>query len=313
MLPDIVILSRQVGGAQQEDLRAPCSNSSHVNGKLADSGGARAPAVLPTSTTRMPCGVRWRRAPATMRSMMASPRRAARSRVAGSARNSRGRRRISAAGDVGRIAHDDIVAPPREAVIDVGAPHAHAAAEAVAPDVAAGDREGARRDVGGIHAGARQRVRGRDRDTAGTGADVEHAADARRIDPGRETGAAQFRDRRARHEHVRRHADLVAGEPADAREVRRRQAFRDAPFDERVDAPRAARRHGQAVAAGRRFVREPERVEDECGRIVARIVGAVPVVQPRAREPRRSRGRAASPTSARSARRRAALLSSAAV
>ena len=48
---------------------------------------------------------------------------------------------------------------------------------------------------------------------------------------------------------------------------------------------RALGRHRQAVARRRRIVREPERVEDERRRFVARVVGAVAKVQARARKP----------------------------
>ena len=218
---------------------------------------------------------------------MASPWRGARSDVGGLgamlARQAPhlGRR------DVRGIAHDDIVAPPSESVIDVGGDHAHAAREAVTLHVVAGDRPGRGGDVRRIDAGARECVRGRDCDATGTRADVENAADARRVDPGRKTGKAQLGDRRAWHEHVRRHANLVAGEPADAREVGGRQAFPDAAFDERIGARRVARRDRQLVAGRGGFVRQAERMEHERGGIVARIVRAVPVMQPSLREPRR--------------------------
>ncbi len=189
--------------------------------------------------------------------------------------------------DIRGIAHDDIVAPRSEAVIDVGGDHAHATAEAVALHVVTGDRAGPGGDVRRIDPGARKRVRGRDCDAAGTRADVEHAADTRRLDPRREPGDTQLGDRRARHEHVRRHANLVAGEPADAGEVGRRQAFPDAALDERFDATRIVRGNRQPIAGWRRFVRQAERMEHERGGVVARIVRAVPVMQPRLREPQR--------------------------
>src|SRR5688572_9370677 len=96
--------------------------------------------------------------------------------------------------DVRGIAHDDIVAPPPEAVIHIGGHHAHATPEPVALHVVAGDRPGAGRDVGGVDMGVRQRMRGCNRDAPGTRTDVEHAADAHRVDPRREAGAAQFGD-----------------------------------------------------------------------------------------------------------------------
>ena len=188
-------------------------------------------------------------------------------------------------GDVGRVAHDDIVAPAFKSFIDIGATDAHAALKPVTPDVVPGDVDRPWRDVGCIHAGPRQGVRRGNRDATGSRADVEYALYARWIDPGRESGQAKLRDRRARNEHVRRHADLVPGEPADTGEVCGRQSLVDAAFQERARPRGRARRHGQSIACGRRFVREAERVEDERRRLVPRVVGPVAIVKSRFPQP----------------------------
>ena len=198
VLPDMAFSPGSCSRVQQEDTGTAALEFEPGERQVRKRRRTRG-SVLPTSTTSMPSGVRWRFAPARIRSITARPSRPARRLV-------RARADTRAAGgafrgrDVGRIAHDDIVAPRSEAVKDVGCTDAHAATQAVPPDVSAGHLERA-----GEMSVASTRARGSasagDRDAARAGADVEHALHARGSIQGAKP-AMQLRERRARHQHV---------------------------------------------------------------------------------------------------------------
>jgi len=81
-------------------------------------------------------------------------------------------------------------------------------------------------------------------------------ANAARGHPWLERTQAEFRNRRTRHQDVGRHADLVAGKPGHAGQVRGRHAFHDAPAHEFRRPHCATRRHDPSIARGRGIMTE---------------------------------------------------------
>jgi hypothetical protein len=96
---------------------------------------------------------------------------------------------------VWRIGDDNIVARVFQGPEMVRTHQAHPSCQAMAPQVFARDLERFRGDIERIDARLAQVVRAGDRDTPGTGADIEHPPDARGIHPGGKAALDQLGER----------------------------------------------------------------------------------------------------------------------
>ena len=87
--------------------------------------------------------------------------------------------------------------------------------------------------------------------------------------------AELIEQRRARHQHRRRHGKLETGEPGPSEQIGQRQPFRDASSGEfcHVGRDPGVRNHGI------RFCRLPAQLPDQPPGFILGTVGAVPVIQ----------------------------------
>ena len=92
----------------------------------------------------------------------------------------------------------------------------------------------------------------------------------------------QFRQRRARNQHPLIDVELQAGKPAAVREIDGGHASGDAPLHQRLEGEALLRADGAPQPRRARMKREAQGVPDQSRGVVARIVRAVAVVQPRA-------------------------------
>ena len=116
--------------------------------------------------------------------------------------------------DIGRIGHDQVVAPALEPREQIALHEMHAAAQAMHRNVLARHRQRVRRKIGGIDARLRESLRRQNGDAAGPGAQVEHGRDSARLDQCfKQLVVEDFADVRARHNgplvDVERHAPHV--------------------------------------------------------------------------------------------------------
>jgi hypothetical protein len=119
---------------------------------------------------------------------------------------------MACAGDIGRIAQDQVVALALDGGEQVGLDRPHAVFERVIGDVAAGHGEGVGRDVDRIDRGIGEGVGHQDRQAAGAGAQVEGAAHGFGIlDPGLEAAFQQFGEIGARHDDALVHIEADRG------------------------------------------------------------------------------------------------------
>jgi len=151
-----------------------------------------------------------------------------------------------------------------------------AAAEVVFQDVAARDIQRIGGQVHGIHGCIREGFGQQNRQTARAGAQVERAAHALRVrDPGGEPIAQQFRDEGARHDDALVDIEAERAEPGFVREIGGRGALAHAPAQERAQ-PNEFVRTQLPFELGIEFAqRQFERMQDEIGGFIARIVRAM--------------------------------------
>ena len=166
--------SRELVPLEQEDLVA--ARTGLQPGRLPARGKAASTAArpLPTSTTITPPGVRCARAlrqdPAhhvqPVGAAVQAPARARGDTPAAAPASSRG-------ADVGRVAHDEIVAPTLQACEQIRLQQLDARFELVVGDVASRDLQRLGGDVHGIDLGLGERQRQHDGETAGAGAKIQ--------------------------------------------------------------------------------------------------------------------------------------------
>ncbi len=157
----------------------------------------------------------------------------------------------------------------------IGSQYAHSIAELEPAHVAPRDRERPGGDVDRVHSCARKSRRARQGDRAGSGAHIEYPPHAATRDPRGEACGDELGDGRARHEHTLVDVQLEPREECAVRQVGERHTPFDALLEQRVDERAPPRGEGFAVDGAALLVRQPRRIEDEFGGLVASVVRAV--------------------------------------
>ena len=178
--------------------------------------------------------------------------------------------------DVGRIGNDEIVAAAVERREQVGTMQGDARIETVVGDIAARHRQGILGEIDGIDARAGESQSQQDGEAARAGAQVQGVLHRAGIDPGREgVFHEQAGDVRARHDDALVDMEAVVAQPGFVSKIGGRNAFRDAPIDQR--GHRFLLGSGEArIEKGLQAVwRQVQRMQYQPGRLVVGILRAV--------------------------------------
>lgn len=180
--------------------------------------------------------------------------------------------RVLVAPDVRRIADDQIVAAAGQGRVSVGLDALDPIADAVVIGIDPRQCQRCRRKVDQIDRGIAPVGRHRDADAAAATAKIKRSLDRASAQPGFEAALDQFRDRRARNQHIRGHLEGHAGKPGLAGQVGHRHALLNPALNARQQQRALlGQQHGAGVG-GWQVVRQMQAAQHQ---IAGLIQGAV--------------------------------------
>ena len=178
---------------------------------------------------------------------------------------------------IGRIGNDQVEALAGQAVETIALHGVDALFQTMPLDVAVGHFQRLEGQVAEHHFRVGEGIGAGDADAARAGAQVE---DARRLgrQPGRETLADQFGNRRARHQHALVHLERQAAEPGLAEQVGGRHAFADAALDQAAEQVALVILQPTVQVGVGHFIRQMQGTQHQHAGLVPGVIGSMPKI-----------------------------------